>query len=195
MAITPTKRELHSQETRKNIVDVAEKLFYQYGYKPVSVKEIAAAAGVTTGALYHHFKNKDDLIMAVFQRHDLSFGKLLERFDNSEDPIEDIVVFLSDVMVQRIEDDGMEFTQQRVLHLFKFDRVTGFDACLRSLIKRGLELDCFHPELSEDDLFDCLAAVYRGAVYQYCVSATPVDLRELTERRLRLTLEGVALSR
>lgn len=192
MAIKPTTRELKSRETRERIVEVAQELFAQYGYHAVSVKDIAAQAGVTTGALYHHFKNKEDLMSAVFDLHDLGFEKTLRSRIEQDDPIEGIISFLSDTMTKRIEDDGMEFTRQRVLHLFHYDRETGFDRSLRTLIRRGMDTGRFRTGLSEDDLFDCLSSVHRGAVYQYCVSTAAVDLREITEQRLRLTLEGLA---
>jgi AcrR family transcriptional regulator len=192
MAIKPTNRELKSRETHDKIVEAAQGLFTQYGYQTVSVKDIAAQAGMTTGALYHHFKNKEDLISAVFDLHDLGFEKMLKSRKEEADPIEGIISFRCDTMTKRIEDDGMEFTRQRVLHLFHYDKTSGFDRSLRVLIRHAMESNRFHEGLTEEELFDCLSSVHRGAVYQYCVSAEPVDLRKITEHRLRLTLQGLA---
>ena len=53
-------------ETRKAIVEAARTLFAERGYAAVSTSEVVAAAGVTRGALYHHFGDKADLFRAVF---------------------------------------------------------------------------------------------------------------------------------
>jgi AcrR family transcriptional regulator len=51
--------------TSGRLVEAALALFGARGYDAVSVVEIAAAAGVTTGALYHHFENKAGLYILV----------------------------------------------------------------------------------------------------------------------------------
>ena len=55
--------------TRDLILDVAEKRFAEYGFAGVSVRQIAADAGLKNQAsLYHHFRNKRTLYEAVIQR-------------------------------------------------------------------------------------------------------------------------------
>ena len=51
MAIKPTKRELHSQETRQRIVEAASELFNEYGFDQTNVKDIRERAGVATGEM------------------------------------------------------------------------------------------------------------------------------------------------
>lgn len=192
MAIKPTKRELHSQETRQRIIEAAKELFNTYGFEQTSVKDISERAGVTTGALYHHFKNKDDLMMAVFQDHDGDFAKLSGRFLQSDDPLGDLEYFLCDYMVKRIEDDGMDFTRHRVLRFFHFEPKTNFDFCLEAIARRGIELGCFKEGLTEAELYDLFASIHRGAAYELSTSSRDVDLEDMTRRRLRLVLDGVA---
>jgi AcrR family transcriptional regulator len=68
----PRRRsERHSQEdrsraTRSALVATARRLFAERGYADVSAAEIVAAAGVTRGALYHHYTDKRDLFQTVF---------------------------------------------------------------------------------------------------------------------------------
>ena len=57
------------QETRERILAEALRLFGERGYARVSVEEIAEAAGVTKGAVYHWFTDKDDLGREL--QHDL----------------------------------------------------------------------------------------------------------------------------
>jgi AcrR family transcriptional regulator len=51
--------------TRTRIVDAALDLFAEQGFHGTSMREIASAAGLTGGSLYHHFDSKEDILLAV----------------------------------------------------------------------------------------------------------------------------------
>jgi AcrR family transcriptional regulator len=57
-----------SEATRDALIVAARGLFAERGYADVGTEEIARAAGVTRGALYHHFDGKRDLFEAVYER-------------------------------------------------------------------------------------------------------------------------------
>lgn len=59
----------HPRVGRDHILDIAETLFTEYGYKSASIRDIAHDCGVTNAAIYYHFPNKESLFMEVMQRH------------------------------------------------------------------------------------------------------------------------------
>jgi AcrR family transcriptional regulator len=61
-----TRRQEYSATTKRALVDVALDLFARQGYAGTSLDEIVAGARVTKGALYHHFRGKQDLFEAAF---------------------------------------------------------------------------------------------------------------------------------
>lgn len=61
-----TKEE--ALRTRELILDMAEREFHRRGVSRTSLEQVAAAAGVTRGAVYWHFRNKADLFNAMMNR-------------------------------------------------------------------------------------------------------------------------------
>src|SRR5664279_3783461 len=55
-------------ERERRILDAASELITHYGYDKTTVDEIASAAGVSKGAVYLHFKSKEDLFEALLLR-------------------------------------------------------------------------------------------------------------------------------
>jgi AcrR family transcriptional regulator len=62
-----TKRAAQGRATRDQLIEVATGLFAEHGYEGTSIEAVLAAAGVSRGALYHHFAGKDALFEAVVQ--------------------------------------------------------------------------------------------------------------------------------
>ena len=76
---------------RDAILDTSAKLFSQHGYKEVSIRDIAQACGMTNAALYYHFKNKEDLFLAMLQRdHEQTLAALQEAANGPGDLREDL---------------------------------------------------------------------------------------------------------
>lgn len=71
-----TKEE--AEQTRKNILAAARRVFHEFGVSQSSLERVAKAAGVTRGAIYWHFKNKTELFFAL--REDICHA-LNERTD------------------------------------------------------------------------------------------------------------------
>jgi AcrR family transcriptional regulator len=62
-----SRKEQQSEATRRALVRVGRDLFAKRGFSAVSTEEIVRRAGVTRGALYHHFRDKRDLFRAVVE--------------------------------------------------------------------------------------------------------------------------------
>ncbi len=79
MKVRSTRRTQaeRSEATQAELISTARRLFAERGYSGVGTEEIVSAAGVTRGALYHHFDGKTGLFRAVFEQIE---GELAERF-------------------------------------------------------------------------------------------------------------------
>ena len=79
-------REQKMAETRKKLIEVARRAFAEYGYADTSMDKLTAEAGLTRGALYHHFGDKKGLFAAVVDQIDSEMaeyaGQHLEQPDD-----------------------------------------------------------------------------------------------------------------
>jgi AcrR family transcriptional regulator len=89
--LAATRRRTQAERratTRAALIAAGRSLFAERGYEDVSSEEIVVAAGVTRGALYHHFAGKRELFAAVFEEVE---AELVTRFDLSgldgDDPL------------------------------------------------------------------------------------------------------------
>ena len=95
-----TKEEAY--QTRCNLLAAALTVFYERGVSKASLDEIAKTAGVTRGALYWHFKNKEDLFEALFQSHYANIEQQLEQVLHS-DPTNDPLNLLFKSVLQHFD--------------------------------------------------------------------------------------------
>lgn len=58
-----------SERSRAHILDAALALFSHRGYRATSIREIAERAGVSTGNVYHHFRDKDTIFKALLDQY------------------------------------------------------------------------------------------------------------------------------
>lgn len=81
-------------ETGRQVLRAAEALFLEHGYDKVSLEQIAAAAGVTRGAVHWHFKNKHGLLMALRDDAQEPFRHLAHNLDGAD----------GEVLLRQLED-------------------------------------------------------------------------------------------
>src|ERR1700682_3915435 len=95
-----TKEE--AQGTRHRLLDAAEHVFHEKGVAHASLEEIAAAAEVTRGAIYWHFKDKAELFDAMMQRVVLPVEEMLAHSDccAEADPLEFLRPGTPDVLLR-----------------------------------------------------------------------------------------------
>jgi AcrR family transcriptional regulator len=80
-----------SAATRAALVAAATTLFAERGYAATAREEIVRAAGVTRGALYHHYADKADLFRAVFESvEEQVMARIAEAAMGTADPVEQL---------------------------------------------------------------------------------------------------------
>ena len=109
----PARDNAGRKKTRDDIVQLSIPLFAQSGFEGISMRDIAAAVGVTPSALYHHFQDKDSLYLEVIGRtFSEKTAELQHILSAGGDPHERLEQFISAFV--RILSEEKDF--QRLLH-------------------------------------------------------------------------------
>jgi AcrR family transcriptional regulator len=103
-------RSQHAEATRRAVLDAAKSLFGRQGYAQTSVDEIADAARVTKGAVYHHFAGKEALFRAVYAEVETDAqARVLRAANPGMAPVDQMVAMMNayldaalDVEIRRI---------------------------------------------------------------------------------------------
>lgn len=113
-------------ETRDRILDAAEDVFNECGYSSTTLNEIAEAAGVTRGAIYWHFKNKEDLFQAMCLRIRVPMDALIEGIveKDAKDPIAQLSRTHETIMLEVINNPHYRKVLNILFHKCEFTRET-----------------------------------------------------------------------
>lgn len=76
---SPRSNRDRTERTRAALMQAARALFVDKGYGETSTPEIVAAAGITRGALYHHFEDKRALFRAIVTEEALAVASVIEQ--------------------------------------------------------------------------------------------------------------------
>lgn len=143
------------EATRAALLESGLKLFGERGFAATSIQEITSRVGVTKGAFYHHFENKEDLLRLI---HDEFVDALLVAMDRvlgaDSDPVRQIrqllVEFLASASHYR-EHVTVFFQERRYLTGERFTAVMEkrdrFERIFDDVIERGVAAGAFRDDL------------------------------------------------
>lgn len=191
-------------ETRSLILDTAEQAFLKKGVSGTSLDDIAAAAGVTRGAIYWHFKNKADLFDALMQRVSLPMEDMVARAGGDlEDPL-GYVRTCALAWIERLAIDPQCQRMQEICH-YKVEYVDEMEQLrarhidcstnalalvergMRSAAKKGLLLSSVDPRLAAVGLH----ALVVGLIQNWLLEPKSFSLAKTAEKLIDSYLDGL----
>jgi TetR/AcrR family transcriptional regulator, transcriptional repressor for nem operon len=90
--------------TRQQIVEAADRLFYERGFEATSFADIAAAVGLSRGNFYYHFKTKDEILQSVIVQRLSNTRMMLEAWESEGgDPADRIRSFIGILIMNRAD--------------------------------------------------------------------------------------------
>lgn len=189
-------------EARRHIVEAARELFYERGLKGVSMDEVAAAAGIKKANLFHYYRSKESLELAVLEQ---AAGEMKEQVQaqlsvKGRDPVGAVALmfeqagrgmrerrcrggcFLGNV-AQEVSDHN-ETIRVRVSEFLRY-----WTEQLAAFLDRGRASGYFRPELEPRTAAEAILALFEGALL-FSKASRRSDPVESSKRMAVAYLEG-----
>jgi len=184
-------------DRRAHILKVAGRLFSQKGYHSTSMRDLAAALGLTQGSLYNHFAGKEELLFAIIDRVSDEFLAAIEPIARSEaSPIKKLRAAVR-VHLQVIA-ENLE-TATVFLHEWKFlnpdykERIKAkrdrYETFFRAIIAEGVGRGEFRAVDVKFAALLILSAL--NWVYQWYSPGGPLTAEEIADLYVDLILNGL----
>ncbi len=197
-----TPRKEQALMTRQRIFETAIELFDKRGYEKVSINDICRKAGVSTGAFYHHFKSKDQILMEEFKKVDDFYLELAEEVYAVQDYEEKLKRFNSSVMgmLAGLGLKRLKVTYHTQIGPNKKASYLGNEkrtvySVLEELYREGQERGQLRPDISLEDLVQLTIHCYRGIIYDWCLANGSFDLAKASETMTDALLHGILSTR
>ncbi len=151
--------------TKAKIERAALHLFAEHGVDGVSTKQIAAAAGISEGAIYRHFSGKEELARSMMLAIHGRLTEMILAADKAHQALDDKIKFIV-THYCRIADEDWDLFQYHILHLHHFPRLsdTPLDSPMgaaAALLEKAMARDEIEPVDAS-----ILAAMSLGVVLQ-----------------------------
>lgn len=158
-----------SAETRKRILDSARSCFVSLGYDQTTMKNIAAEAGMTAGALYHHFTSKQDLFAGAYHRHMKEAFQAFEVVEQTAASFVDHISGILDIAADMHENDRQlaGFTAVATIELQRHPELRVLVGDAARTVHRFFDrlLEAYPDEVAEADrsaVVNMLVAMFTG---------------------------------
>lgn len=169
--------------TRIRLLDAARQLFLERGYAETSTPDVVRAAGVTRGALYHHFSDKKDLFRAVVEREANQVAETIDRDAPASLPADAALLTGAEVFLEAMREPG----RVRLLLLdgpavLGWEELTRLDVAhgrrtLRDGLQHALPANDYDGS-TLDALADALSAAFDRAALAIAEGAPPEPYRQ-----------------
>lgn len=191
--------------TKAELLDAAERLFSAQGVANTSMMQVAESAGVTRGAIYHHFENKLDLIDSMMERVRLPFDQMREQTDVEflHDPLARMRARLLNIVQLLAHDRHTQSVINILFHKCEYVEETlpihfrhlqarnnCVDECQR-MIEEAIANGQLPNRYQAKQLVIGMVALIDGVMYNWLLDPDYFDLVRTAEHALDTYLEGL----
>lgn len=195
-----------AMETRAKLLDAAEALFSGNGVTQTSMMQVAEKAGVTRGAIYHHFENKMDLIESLMGRISLPIDEMREQIAESLefDALEEVKARSKEFLARVQNEPQVRSIASILLHKceyidevnpIKLRHVSGRNECIceveklfESAIQKGQLSSKASPRVAVIGLF----SLVDGLIYNWLLAPDYFPLVEYGNQAIDSYINGLA---
>jgi AcrR family transcriptional regulator len=191
MSMGRPKRAERPEPSRRHLMTAAIDCFARFGYQGTSIDRIARHAGVTKGALYYHFRDKEEILFEAvgdrvgeFERHvleevgpaDATLGSLKRVIDACffHATVSNHRRFIITLMIEALDTNPRLSTEFRNI----LRRMRSF---LAGVVRRGQQRGTLRPDVGPEAVAAVIAGGIIGAEVQHYQDPEEIDLRRFLD--------------
>ena len=184
----------------EQIILSAKELFLKYGYKKVSMSEIAQNANVTKRTLYSYFKDKDEIVKYLVEEEILSMKQIIEKIEKEELPFLEKVhktilkIFEYKKQKQFLTILTQEYEKMQNPNLN--ENLKRFDQNIQEYIKERVQYAMENGYIKKCDpeiVSFIIYKIYIALVFEWQKTNEELDEREITDNIMKILNEGIFL--
>jgi TetR/AcrR family acrAB operon transcriptional repressor len=194
-----------AMETRAKLLDAAETLFSENGVTHTSMMQVAEKAGVTRGAIYHHFENKMALIESLMGRIKLPIDEMREQIAESSefDQLEEIKARSKEFLARVQNEPQVRSIASILLHKceyidevnpIKLRHVSGRNECIcevEKLFESAIEKQQLSSKLNARCSVIGLFSLVDGLIYNWLLAPDYFPLVEYGNQAIDSYINGL----
>ena len=179
--------------SKDKIVEAARNLFYRYGFKKVSMDEIANEAGVTKRTIYMYFKSKEDLLKYFIQEEIENMKEIVEEVEKkNNDFFETVNEAIYEILQYRKHQDFLNIIAREAEWLKNpiiIDSLSMIDGKIQNYIKNKLQKAKEKGYIDYKDLDITTFLIYK--MYIALILEWNTKEKEIDEQMLAQTISGI----
>jgi len=182
---------------KEEIIQVASRLFYEKGYKTVSMRDIATAMDIKAASLYNHINGKQEIlseiILKVVEEFTVGMKKVVSENSSAIEKVEKVIEMHVDITVNYSE--ALAALNNDWMHLEKADLLAfvkmreDYEENFRSIIKQGMEAGEIKPYHPEVILFSILSTL--RTLYLWYQKRGKLDVNILKRDMISVLIKGI----
>jgi AcrR family transcriptional regulator len=205
---SPEKRKKEKENKKNNILKAARKLFFDRGFKFVTVDSIAAKAGVSKGSIYLYFDSKEEIYAQVLITDNIELNKNIKIFSTKEAPAAELLLEFSQIYINyflehnelfrilmtfMLQTEQMNLTQEQNAELIRTtnDNIRAISA----IIQKGIDSGEFSPTIDIRQAQNAIWGLFNGIISLYLFMGNPAKRAErihtLVKDSLNVFIKGL----
>ncbi|KAA1430330.1 TetR family transcriptional regulator KstR2 [Mycolicibacter arupensis] len=184
---------------RDELLNLAATMIAERGLRATTVRDIADAAGILSGSLYHHFSSKEEMVDEVLRDFlDWLFTRYQQIIDHETDPLARLTgLFLASFDAIEHRHAQVVIYQDEAKRLSSLERFSYLDERNRQqrkmwldVLQQGIEAGCFQPDLDVDLVYRFIRDTTWVSVRWYQPGG-PLTAEEVGRQYLAIVLGGI----
>ena len=205
---SPEKRKKEKENKKNSILKAARKLFFDRGFKFVTVDSIAAKAGVSKGSIYLYFDSKEEIYAQVLIADNIELNKNIKIFSAKEAPAAELLLEFSQIYINyflnhnelfrilmtfMLQTEQMNLTQEQNTELI---RTTNDNIkVISTIIQKGIDSGEFVSTINIRQAQNAIWGLFNGIISLYLFIGNPAKradrIHSMVKDSLNIFIKGL----